>query len=232
VKYLVFGAAGSIGGVLVRQLLSAGHEVIASVRERHVRVEEELSEAGAQVAAVDDVSDLDQVKAFAARFAGERAFDGIVYAVGHCPPKGFPEAIKHPLSQLPLAEYLHEINMHQIGPLVVFQQMAGCVADGGCFVFMSSAITRLKGKPFPSFLHAHHHAGVIGAGDWLVDGMREDPMVAKRGIKIHRIAPAAVNTPFHDIEPRVPKMVPIATVAERIVFALGSPVVVDEQLVP
>jgi len=233
VKYLVFGAAGSIGGVLVRQLLSAGHQVIAAVREHHEHTGIELLEAGAQVVVVNDVSDPGQVRACVGSFVCRKDnLDGVVYAVGHCPPKGFPEAIKYPLSQLPMEEYAQEIGMHQLGPLVVFQHTAGCVADGGCFVFMSSAITRLKGKPFPPFLHAHHHASVIGAGDWLMDGMREDPMVAERRIKIHRIAPAAVNTPFHDIEPRVPKMVSIATVAERIVFALGSPVVIDEQLVP
>lgn len=155
--------------------------------------------------------------------------DGIIYAVGHCPPGGFSEAIKYSLSQLPLETYQNEIGMHQVGVLNVFQCLLPNLKDGGCFVFLSSAITRLKDK-FPPAMHAHYHASVIAAEDWLIEGMRHDPVVAERQIKIHRLAPAAVDTPFHHGGPQPPKLIPVGLVAEEVVRALGSDKHVDKEL--
>lgn len=120
--------------------------------------------------------------------------------------------------------------MHQIGALNTFQYMLDRVSDEGCFVFMSSAITRLKDQ-FPPFLQAHYHASVIGALDFLVDGMRQDPAVIERRIKIHRIAPAAVDTPFHATGPKPPKLIPVGEVVEEIIKALQSEEVVDKQII-
>ncbi|MGB9608792.1 MAG: SDR family NAD(P)-dependent oxidoreductase, partial [Minisyncoccia bacterium] len=156
--------------------------------------------------------------------------DGIIYAVGHCPPNGFQDAIKHPLSQLSLDKYRSEINMHQVGVLNVFQCMTPKLKDGGCFVFISSAITRLKGQ-FPPFLQAHYHASVISAEDWLIEGMRNDPLIIKRKIKVHRVAPAAVDTPFYQgYQGPKPKLIPIERVAKEIVHALQSEEIVDKQI--
>src|SRR3989344_9300311 len=154
--YLVFGAAGSIGGGVVRHLLAAGHQVIASVREHHQEETKELMASGAIVHDTNDVADERQLYGLRLLFFAT-ALDGIVCAVGHCPPNGFPEAIKYPLSQLPLGKYQSEINMHQVGVLNIFQCMLPTLVDGGCFLFISSAITRLKGQ-FPLFLQAHYPA--------------------------------------------------------------------------
>lgn len=227
--YLVFGAAGSIGQEVVRQLIAADHRVIASVREHHQEIKKELSRDGALVDVIEDVADRNTLVAYASNLTDLYKLDGIIYAVGHCPPNGFPDAIKHPLSQLSLDKYRSEVNMHQIGVLNVFQCMVGNLQDGGCFVFISSAITRLKGQ-FPPFLQAHYHASVISAGDWLVDGMRHDPVIVKRKIKVHRVAPAAVDTPFHHGGPKPQKLISISAVVEEIVHALESDQHVDKQI--
>ncbi|MDP3901910.1 MAG: SDR family NAD(P)-dependent oxidoreductase [bacterium] len=227
--YLVFGAAGSIGQEVVRQLLVAGHRVIASVREHHQEVREGLLRSGALVDVIENVADRKTIEAYASHLSELYKLDGVVYAVGHCPPNGLSDAIKHPLSQLSLDKYRNEIDMHQIGVLNVFQCMAANLENGGCFVFISSAITRLKGQ-FPPFLQAHYHAGVISAEDWLVDGMRHDPMIAERKIRVHRVAPAAVDTSFHHGGPKPPKLIPINTVAEEVVRALQREEVVDKQI--
>lgn len=227
--YLVFGAAGFIGREVARQILNDGHDVIAAVRVNQIGSVETLYELGARIHVLDDVADRGALEAYTNQLLDLGRLDGIVYAVGHCPPGGFLDAITHPLSQLPLERYRSEINMHQIGVLNVFQCMMQNLVDGGCFVFISSAITRLKGH-FPPFLHAHYHASVISAEDWLVDGMRHDPMIANRKIKVHRIAPAAVKTPFHEGGPQPPKLIPIFTVAEEVLRALRSDEVVDQQI--
>lgn len=227
--YLVFGAAGSIGQETVHQLLAAGHRVIASVRERGKIKEELLRNEALLVNVIENVAHQQTLEAYASYLSNFCRLDGIIYAVGHCPPNGFLDAIKYPLSQLPLDEYEREIDMHQIGVLNVFQRMVGNLKNGGCFVFISSAITRLKGQ-FPPFLQAHYHASVISAEDWLVDGMRHDPIIAEREIKVHRVAPAAVDTLFHRGGPQPPKLIPISTVVEEIIRALQNKEVVDKQI--
>lgn len=228
-SYLVLGAAGSIGQEVVYRLLSTRHRVLALVREHHKVIRRELPHNGAIVDVIEDVADREALETYANNLSHLYDLDGIVYAVGHCPPNGFPGAIEHPLSQLPLDQYRREIDMHQIGVLNVFQCMRRNLKDGGCFVFISSAITRLKGQ-FPPFLQAHYHASVIAAEDWLVDGMRHDPMITDHRIKVHRLAPAAVDTPFHHGGPQPPKLIPISTVVEEVIQALQSEEVVDKQI--
>mgnify|MGYP001559238563 CR=1 FL=1 len=228
--YLVFGAAGFIGREIVRQLLAAGHEVIALVRERHDQVAKTLFRLGAIVEVINDVADRSAMIDYAVRIHKTPKFDGVIYAVGHCPPDGFLQEIGSPLSRLSLERYMRLIEMHQIGVLNVFQNMNAHLTDGGCFVFITSAITRLKGQ-FPPFLHAHHYASAISAEDWLVDGMRHDPAVIARKIKIHRVAPAAVDTPFHHGGPKPPNLIPVSTVVEEVIRALESDEVVDTQIV-
>lgn len=230
-SYLVFGAAGFIGNKIAHKLLEDSCLVTIStkVMDASGRCFFELIDKGAGRIACDDVSDRERIKYMSdtikIRFSDD--LNGIIYSVGHCPPYGFHEAIKYPLSELPLNDYFNEIKMHQIGILNVFQIMLKNVKDNGCFVFLSSAITRLKGQ-FPPFLQAHYHASVISAEDWLIDGMRADPVVAKRNIKIHRIAPAAVDSPFHRTGPRPPKLIPVETVVSEIIDALNSDEHIDK----
>jgi len=232
-NYLIFGAGGSIGSEVAQRLARDENCVIASIRYRNARsaaVIEKLQAAGAITDVLGDVSDRSAVqKCFERNCMG--MFDGVIYAVGHCPPGGFPDAIKYPLSQLPVGLFMNEIAMYQIGVLNVFQIMLPLVKDGGCFTFISSAITRLTDEEWPSFLQAHYHAAMISAEDWLIRGMRMDPAVKRRGIKIHRLAPKAVDTPFHQHEhgPKPPQLLSVETVVEKIVSSLTSEKTVDEQ---
>jgi hypothetical protein len=53
--------------------------------------------------------------------------------------------------------------------------------------------------------------------------MRADPVVQMRDIKIHRVAPAAVDTPFHHGEgTQPPVLVPIKTVVLCVVRAMSD----------
>lgn len=239
-NYAVFGVAGSIGKAVTRKLLADldDHNVCAFTHRYCKSVdienyEERRTRLGLIYVAVENRDELEnQSNYFSGKLKGyprSTAFDGIVYSVGHCPPDGFPEAIRYPLSQLPVENYLKEIQMHQIGVLNVFQVFLKNVKDGGCFLFLSSAITRLKDQ-FPPFLQCYHYASAISAEDWLIEGMRNDPAVIERGIKIHRIAPAAVDTPFHRSGPHPPRLIPMDEVVSEIVSALNSEVHVDKMI--
>jgi len=228
--YLVLGAAGSLGKAVVVRFLEANHSVIAVVKNESRSAFVQAVDMGATKIFACDVGDRRDMAALGRQlFHRDVHLDGVIYVVGHCPPGGFADAIRHPLSQLPIDAYEEEIRMHQLGVLNAFQCMLRVVKDGGSFVYLSSAITRLKGG-FPEFLQAHYHASVVSAEDWLVDGMRHDPIVSKRGIRIHRLAPVAIDTPFHSTGPKPSKMLKIETVVQEIISALQSKVSVDKEI--
>jgi len=230
-SYIVFGAGGSIGSAIVGHLRGGGHWVVSSPRKKNDQpgaVPENYSQGVIKV--MEDVSNRKLLDLYARDLSKDKRFDGVIYAVGHCPPNGFPDAIKYPLSQLPLDEYQREVDMHQFGALNVFQSMIPYMKDGGLFLFITSAITRFE--VLPPFLHAYHHTSVIAAEDWLIRGMRADPTVVGRNIKIHRIAPSAINTAFHHAGPKPPKLLQIADVAGAVMEAIESDVNVDRVMLP
>jgi NAD(P)-dependent dehydrogenase (short-subunit alcohol dehydrogenase family) len=223
-KVLVIGAAGSIGRELSSELDKTGYHVIPTVREYN---EQTAQYFVTPPYVLKDVTNRAHVKRLA-NTVGK--VDGVIYLVGHCPPEGFSEAIKYPLSELPENTLMNEVAMHMVGPFNVFQCLLDNLNHGGCFIFITSAITRLKGH-FPPFLQAYHHAAVISAEDWLVEGMRNDPAVKRGEIMVHRIAPGAVDTSFHHgskIQP--PTMLPTERVVQEIRSALESNTEVDKEL--
>ncbi len=220
-RYLVFGARGSIGSVIVRALLNQGHEVVACMRyvdEDPVR--EELAAYGAAVGILEDVSEPAELRAFHHKWDGE--YDGIIYSVGHCPPNGFPDAVKHPLSELPLATSDNENRMHVRGPICVFQEFAGKLSRGGSFVFISSKITRLADDDILAKLPFGFHIGAIENMNCLIFQMRRDPIVLKNEINVYRIVPPAVDTSFHHGGPRPPAIVSTEAVTHKVLLALAG----------
>lgn len=232
-KYLVIGAGGFIGNAVVRTLLNNGHDVTACMRFKPENpVQEALFACGASIRFAQDVSSSACLEEFQVAYK-KKNYDGIVYSIGHCPPNGFIDAIRHPLSTLPLKTLDREYKMHQRGVVNTFQAFLDSVVPGGCFLFISSAITRLTDEHWPNpNLQFHYHCAMIAAEDWLIRGMRFDPKVQEYGIKIHRIAPGAVETPFHQGGPRPPAMLSLEEVAEGVANALASEVVVDRVLAP
>ena len=229
-NYLVIGAAGSIGQEVVRTLTADGHYVVAAVRHSTPeKIELKLKNLGAMIYVLNDVSHRPDVEECLMHFIGTR-FDGIIYCVGHCPPGGFSEATTHPLLELPVNDLMKEFDMYQLGPLHIFQVMHRLVKDDGCFLFISSAITRL-GNKWPSFLHAQYHAGMISALDFLVYGMRAALASQNRHISVHRVVPGAVDTPFHHGGPPI-KLLPISRVVGAVLKALSSETSMDILLLP
>lgn len=223
--YIVIGAGGSIGSAVVRALRVANKPVYAAVHRY-----EQLAQFSTQVeSGFLDVAEFSLMERFAKRIALRAPVKGVVYSVGHCPPGGVARAVSRPLGKYTGGEYRREVTMHQIGVLTAFMTLLPVLTKGGSFVFLSSAITRMK-RRFPEGVFGEAHASVIAAKDFLIDGMRRDPEVVRNGINIHRIAPAAVDTPFHEGNPLNLPLVPLTTVAQAVVEALASSTVVDREL--
>ncbi len=142
-KYLVTGANRGIGLELVRQLVAAGHDVIATARDPGSA--EELASLGVRIEPLD-TSDAASVAAFAGALEGE-AIDVLINNAGIGTIEGSG------LAETDLEQLLGLFNVNSIGPMRVTQallpnlragsgrtvvQMSsilGCIADAGAGMF-------------------------------------------------------------------------------------------------
>jgi NAD(P)-dependent dehydrogenase (short-subunit alcohol dehydrogenase family) len=233
-EVLVVGGSGSIGWPICRALIAQGYQVISLTRGIHPRPAEydmrlngttekvQLREINCSVICMDYV-----------RLFIRRPLAAIIYAVGDCPPGKFDAAVKVPLCDIDDGILIHELNILLVGLLNVVRKLYACLQPSGHVVVISSAITRLTDATCPSWLHAGHYAAAKAAQDELVRWFRRDPNIKDRNILVHRLAPAAVDTPFHQgCQHQPPAMLSVDDVAQRVLDALQSTAVIDEIMMP
>jgi NAD(P)-dependent dehydrogenase (short-subunit alcohol dehydrogenase family) len=239
-EVLVVGGSGSMGWPICRALIADGYQVISLTRGIHPRPEEyalhlngttqkvPLREISCNVTSINSDHLLNDIW-----IKLSRPLSAIVYAVGDCPPGKFDSAVKLPLCDIDDGILSHELNIHVIGLLNVVRKLHTCLQPSGHVVVISSAITRLTDATCPPWLHAGHYAAAKAAQDELVRWFRRDPCIKDRNILVHRLAPAAVDTPFHQgCEHQPPAMLSVDDVAQRVLDALQSTAVIDEIMMP
>ncbi|HBE90024.1 MAG: hypothetical protein A3E37_00140 [Candidatus Andersenbacteria bacterium RIFCSPHIGHO2_12_FULL_46_9] len=238
-QVLVVGGSGSIGWPICRALLAEGYRVISMTRGIHPRPEEYafhltgtyekamLREINCNVVfsnVLDGVALHSQTR---------EQLSAIVYAVGHCPPGGFDNEVSIPLCYLDGQVLTDELNRQVIGLLHVMGSLYSRIQPSGHVVVISSAITRLTDETCPPWLHAGHYATAKAAQCELVRWFRRDPNIKDRNILVHRLAPAAVDTSFHQgCQHQPPAMLSVDDVAQRVLDALQSTAVIDEIMMP
>lgn len=244
---LVVGGTGSIGKAVVAALLREGAHVRVLTRyERRARHKladllqeynsKDIEDDRLDISETDVIANKDLWKVHhffhvSEEDEGESSLNAIVYTVGHCPPGGFDEAVKTPLTEQTGFQLRQELDLHVIGLGNVASELIPCLMPGGHLLVISSAITRLTDEQCPPWLHAGHYAAAKAAQDELVRWLRRDPLVKENKILIHRLAPAAVDTPFHQgCKHSPPAMLPVEEVACHVLRALQSNVIVDEML--
>lgn len=225
-KIAVFGGSGSIGLATCLELARRGAEVHAFARGKvGLRALKESDETGRIHTYIADVA---TVGTREYDMAGGKT-DGVVYAVGNCPPRQFDERTKYPLWMLESLKLREELTAHVVGLHAVFKAFSPMMGGSGDFVVLSSAATRMPGtvKP-PEWLHLGHYCTAKAAQDMLVAWMRHE---LPRGQRIHRLAPRAVNTRFVEGSRHLqsPKLSVAAVVAE-IIACFESDVTVDTVL--
>jgi len=222
---LVLGGSGSIGSAVVDNLLQLRATTYAShYHDNSAVILDALSAepSGHRLIPVQiNVTEPETIRDFASS-AGTK-FDGIVYAVGECPPQGFQKATDTPLSELPEASLEWKFHLHVYGLQYALQILLPLMKPSCRIVILTSAITRLTDDTCPPWLYAGYYAAAIAAQDELIRWWRRDPKVKENGIWLHRIAPAAVDTPFHEGSPpdrQPPSLLPISKVVDSVIAAL------------
>lgn len=231
-RFIVFGGTGAIGGEVVKQLTQEGARVWSM--SRHAL---EMFSTECVVNRVVDVASPISLIELEARIKAESTddeghftpFDGIVFAVGVRYEGGFDGAIRYSLFFLPMWCLEAEMSTHVYGLQNILTHFESLLKPKGCFVVVSSAITRLTARTCPPWLYAGHYAAAKAAQDELVRWWRRDQVVRAQKLLIHRLAFGAVETPFHaNSEHRPSRLIPLEKAGSEIVRALGSKRLVDK----
>lgn len=242
---LVAGGTGSIGKGIVIALLQQGAYVYVLTRngqKARVKLAELLkmyTQNNLLTIITGDVTDKSDLWEAQDLFRGSKeenispSLESIIYSVGNCPPHGFDSAVDVRIMDGVQPELEQELALHVHGLANIVSKLLPAVVPGGHLVVISSAITRLTDEHCPPWLQAGHYATAKAAQDELVKWIRRDPFVKEKHILIHRLAPAAVNTPFHQgCRHSPPAMLTIEEVAHHVLRALQSDSVIDEMLLP
>lgn len=237
-EIIVFGGTGSIGSAIVWRLWQCDYSVMAVSRNQTPRRllkttfwgEGSPETPAIRYAEADVTKNHDLMQLLDVPPAQDLA--GIIYAVGFGPPAGFEQAVSQPLTGTRgLLE--EELQRHIIGLHNVMAWFAKYVRAGGFVCVIGSAITRLTDEQCPPWLHAGHYAVAKAAQHEYVKWLRRDPYIRERRIRVHYLAPRAVDTPFHRgglPEHQPPVKLPISTVVDEVLAAIDSNTAVDKIL--
>jgi NAD(P)-dependent dehydrogenase (short-subunit alcohol dehydrogenase family) len=174
-----------------------------------------------------DVTVLAQVRgALLEIVAAHGKIDFLVYSAG------FEPDMDVPLAAYPLISWLKTLDTYLTGFFLCFQEGLKLMGGGGHIAVISSAVTRFTADALPPKIYAGHYAAAKAAVDELVKWGRRE--AHEREILLSRLAPGAIDTPFHRNAPihrRPSAFLPAQAVGERIAEALISGTEIDLDLV-
>lgn len=233
-RYVVLGASGALGTEVCGQVLRRGHQVsaIASTEQSLSRLQSKHRDIDCFRA--DVRSDLAVADIAYSELHADGRVDGVIYLVGRCPEGGFDNVIAHRLEDPQVVANLQtDLDLHVIGALTVFGEFSKDVREGGSFTFISSACNRVLQGGAPDWLHLGHHGTAIAALDGLIGWMRLAAVTKEKGFIINRVAPGAIDTPFHQkCRRQPPAKLSLVDVATALVDAALGNVQVDREMLP
>jgi NAD(P)-dependent dehydrogenase (short-subunit alcohol dehydrogenase family) len=226
---VIVGAAGAIGSEVVKQSLAAGYAVAAVGRS-----ESSLMRLRTALGSPSDLSewvaDAAVEGALAAVFRELLSRGACVGALVHA--AGLPPDPETPLLAYRLADWNATFHVYATGVFVAVREALQTNTPGMHVVVLSSAVTRFRSDNLPP-IHAGHYAAAKAAVDELCKWARRE--AHEQGMLLSRIAPAAVDTPFHRMAPthRRPRAtIPLDLVARTIVDAIQTGREIDTTLLP
>jgi short-subunit dehydrogenase len=241
---LIFGA-GSIGSALASQLCSQGRKVIVATKsaadlEHLQRVCALKNPHASRYLRLHQVDVLNhhsltrlEKEIRVLQSHTNTQINAIIYAIGACPPGGFSREVSTPLHEISSHKMEQDFQLYVTGFMNVGRHFLRHIQDRGHIIALSSAVTRLTPETCPPWLHAWHYIAIKAALDKIILGYRHSPLVRQKKLLVHRIAPSAVDTPFHTCSNshQVLKMLPVKQVVDEIEKALQSHAPVDKEMV-
>lgn len=224
---IVIGASGEIGSALSMALTSDGCRVVGVAR---------------RLPGLQRVSDIigDSFYCYSADFTKEADVMGCFRSI--IGKHGRPDFVIHtaaitpdpdtPLAELSLAGWQRTFDTYVTGLFLCVRESLRSLEAGAHILAVSSAVTRIPGDQLPPGFHVGHYAAAKSAVDELCKWARRE--AHERGILLSRLAPGAVDTPFHRNAPphrRPAAMLSLSTVAEKVTSALRDKRELDEILV-
>lgn len=227
---VVVGGSGQIGRVVVEHFLREGcHVAIVSRGITDTSfVEKWEQDAKARTKQFSaDVGNEREVKNCLERINRElKQIDYLVYT------PGLPPDTELPLAEYPPTRWEATFRVYTTGFFLFFRESLPYMGAGGHIIVLSSAVTRFRGDGLPPLNAGHYAAAKAAVNEFCKWARRE---AHEKNILLSRIAPAAVDVPFHRNSPpdrRPLAMIPVDAVASRVVRAALDGVEIDEEMVP
>jgi 3-oxoacyl-[acyl-carrier protein] reductase len=216
---VIVGGTGNIGKALTERLLQAGCGV--AIVSRGKNNEDQLSnKSAAQTISGLTIHQADFTNEFQVRDclmeikSSRGRIDFLIYSAGIEPDMDVP------LAEYSTDSWIATFNVYLTGFFFAFREGMKVIETGGHIVVLSSAVTRFPSNALPP-LYIGHYAASKAALNELVKWARRE--AAQKDILLSRIAPSAVETPFHQDAPayrRPAAVVPMSIVVEKIISAL------------
>lgn len=231
--FAVFGF-GNIGYPIIERLVEARAQIYAFTRSGSVKpwagsfAEWRLRDLRSIKMDVTSPYDSTSTMLLLSR-NGITAINGIIYAVGSCPPGGLLQEVRTPLGEVAsFQKWESAVALHCTGLLNVYGAFDQLLVSGGHFVTIGARVADTTPEQVPEGLHLWHYAAAKSAQKKLVHGFRYQEQQHR---KFHWIAPGAVDCPFHEKAPASAK-VPVSAVVDAVMAALQSDHHVDKVIVP
>lgn len=225
---LVVGGSGSIGQAVVKELLNAGCAVAVVGRGIHSLTD--LTDHPTQKAECvfykADVTNSEQVQGC---FQEVKNKFGHINFLVHTP--GITPDPDTPLIDYKTEDWYATINIYLTSFFFCFRESLKVLEPNGHVLTLSSAVTRFPGDKLPP-LHVGHYASVKAGLDEFCKWARRE--AHEHGILLSRVAPGAVDTPFHQQAPahrRPSAVISLGDLANTIVTALMDGKELDQVIV-
>lgn len=215
---VVAGGTGCIGNAIVKKMLSEDCKIAVISRGNHQTSDELILNSNKQGLVTfhkADVSREEQVRNCILEIIQiHEKIDFFVYSAGIAPDTDVP------LTNYKLEDWENTFDVYVKGFFLCFRECMKVMKPSGHILAISSAVTRFSSDNLPPIYAGHYAASKAALDELLKWGKRE---AHEKGILLSRIAPAAVDTPFHQNAPnyrKPPAVISLTQLADEVAKAL------------